>query len=67
MTVRAPTAEEAKAFRLPGDGRIAVFETRQTGIDTSHKPVRVTITIYPADRNEFSMETGDLAYLTDSD
>jgi GntR family transcriptional regulator len=61
MTVRAPTPGEAAAFRLPEDGRIAVFETRQTGIDASYKPVRVTVTIYPADRNEFTMETGSLA------
>lgn len=61
MTVRAPTPGEAAAFRLPEDGRIAVFETRQTGIDPTGKPVRVTITIYPSDRNMFSMKTGALA------
>ncbi len=61
MTVRAPTPGEATRFGLPEDGRIAVFETRQMGVDPSHKPVRVTITIYPSDRNTFSMETGALA------
>ena len=61
MTVRAPTPGEAASFGLPEDGRIAVFETRQTGMDPAHKPVRVTITIYPSDRNTFSMETGTLA------
>jgi GntR family transcriptional regulator len=61
MTVRAPNPGEAKAFNLPEDGRIAVFETRQTGVDATGKPVRVTITIYPSDRNTFSMETGALA------
>jgi GntR family transcriptional regulator len=61
MTVRAPDPEEAKAFRIPDDGRIAVFETRQVGVDGDHEPVRVTISIYPADRNLFSMETGALA------
>ena len=61
MTVRAPTPGEATAFQLPEDGRIAVFETRQTGMDTDDKPVRVTITIYPSDRNTFSMDTGALA------
>lgn len=61
MTVRAPTPGEATAFRLPEDGRIAVFETRQTGIDPEGEPVRVTITIYPSDRNVFSMKTGALA------
>lgn len=61
MTVRAPTPGEADRFGLPEDGRIAVFETRQTGVDPENKPVRVTITIYPSDRNTFSMETGHLA------
>jgi GntR family transcriptional regulator len=61
MTVRAPNAGEATAFGIPDDGRIAVFETRQTGVDASRKPVRVTISIYPSDRNQFSMETGALA------
>lgn len=61
MTVRAPTREEAAAFKISDDGRIAVFETRQTGVDVSRQPVRVTITVYPADRNEFAMETGALA------
>jgi GntR family transcriptional regulator len=61
MTVRAPNPGEATAFQLPEDGRIAVFETRQTGMDADGKPVRVTITIYPSDRNTFSMDTGALA------
>jgi GntR family transcriptional regulator len=61
MTVRAPTPGEADRFGLPEDGRIAVFETRQMGVDPGKKPVRVTITIYPSDRNTFSMETGRLA------
>jgi GntR family transcriptional regulator len=61
MTVRAPTPGEAASFRLPEDGRIAVFETRQTGIDAEGRPVRVTITIYPSDRNMFAMRTGALA------
>jgi GntR family transcriptional regulator len=61
MRVRAPNADEAAAFKIPDDGRVAVFETRQTGVDVSHKPIRVTISIYPADRNQFSMETGALA------
>lgn len=61
MRVRAPSPAEAAAFKIPDDGRIAVFETRQLGIDASGDPVRVTISVYPSDRNEFSMETGALA------
>jgi len=61
MTVRAPTPGEAGRFGLPEDGRIAVFATRQMGVDPEENPVRVTISIYPSDRNTFSMETGTLA------
>jgi GntR family transcriptional regulator len=61
MKVRAPSRDEAAPFGIPDDGRIAVFETRQIGVDPDHKPVRVTISIYPADRNQFSMDTGSLA------
>ena len=61
MTVRAPTPGEADRFGLPEDGRVAVFETCQIGVAADMKPVRVTITIYPSDRNTFSIETGALA------
>jgi GntR family transcriptional regulator len=61
MKVRVPNAGEADAFGIPDDGWISVFETRQIGVDTSGNPVRVTISVYPADRNEFAMETGTLA------
>jgi GntR family transcriptional regulator len=61
MLVRAPNPDEATAFKIPDDGCIAVFETRQIGVDGSGKPLRLTISIYPADRNQFSMKTGALA------
>lgn len=58
ITVRSPDANEIAFFRLPDDGRIAVFETLRTGYDESGKPLRVTITTYPADRNQFVMMVG---------
>jgi GntR family transcriptional regulator len=61
MLVRAPSQDEAAAFKIPDDGCIAVFETRQVGMDGSERPLRLTISIYPADRNQFSMKTGELA------
>jgi GntR family transcriptional regulator len=61
MKVRPPDRTEADAFGIPDDGRVAVFETRQVGVNAEHKPVRVTISIYAADRNQFSMKTGKLA------
>ena len=61
MLVRAPNPDEATAFKIPDDGCIAVFETRQIGVDGSGHPLRLTISIYPADRNQFSIKTGELA------
>lgn len=61
MMVRAPTRDEATDFKIPDDGCIAVFETRQVGVDAEGSPLRLTISIYPADRNQFSMKTGELA------
>ena len=58
ITVRAPDATEAAFFRLPEDGRIAVFETLRTGYDETGQPLRLTITTYPADRNQFVMNVG---------
>lgn len=58
ITVRAPDADETAFFGLPDDGRIAVFETIRTGYDESGTPIRVTITTYPADRNQFIMILG---------
>jgi GntR family transcriptional regulator len=58
ITVRVPNADETAFFRLPDDGRIAVFETIRTGYDESGTPIRMTITTYPADRNQFVMMVG---------
>jgi len=60
ITVRTPNATEANFFGLPDDGRISVFENIRTGFDESGQPFRVTITTYPADRNQFVMTAGQL-------
>jgi GntR family transcriptional regulator len=60
IKVRAPDANEAAFFKLPEDGRIAVFETFRTGYGESGHPLRLTVTAYPADRNEFVMNVGDV-------
>jgi GntR family transcriptional regulator len=53
VTVRTPNATEAGFFKLPEDGRVAVFENFRTSYDQDGKPIRVTVTVYPADRNQF--------------
>jgi hypothetical protein len=37
-----------------------VLETRRTGYDRSGKPFVLTISVYPADRNEFVIDVGDV-------
>ena len=58
IIVRVPNAIEAAFFSLPDDGRIAVLEFTRTGYDKTRQPIRVTVTTYPADRNQFVMTSG---------
>lgn len=60
ITVRAPNPTEVTFFRLPSDGRIPVFEIFRTAFDQTGKPMRVTVTIFPADRNQFIIDVGDV-------
>ncbi|HUZ27065.1 MAG TPA: GntR family transcriptional regulator [Streptosporangiaceae bacterium] len=60
FTVRAPDRRETEFFSLPDDGRIAVIEIVRTGYDQSGEPFRVTVTTYPADRNQFVMLAGEV-------
>jgi GntR family transcriptional regulator len=61
ITVRVPDRRETEFFELPSDGRIAVFEIIQTVYDESGVAFVVTITTYPADRNQFVMTIGAVA------
>jgi GntR family transcriptional regulator len=56
--VRVPDGNEISFFDLPDDGRISVIEIIRTGYDESGEPFRVTVTTYPADRNQFIMSSG---------
>jgi GntR family transcriptional regulator len=58
ISVRPPEEIEARFFRLPADGRISVFEIHRLGFDDSGDRLRLTITVYPADRNRFRVEVG---------
>jgi GntR family transcriptional regulator len=60
ITVRAPDATEAAFFQLPDDGRVAVVEIRKTAFGASGEPLRLTVTTYPADRNKFLIDVGDV-------
>jgi GntR family transcriptional regulator len=56
ITVRTPDSTETDFFRLPEDGRVAVFENFRTSYDQHGHPIRLTVTVYPADRNEFVID-----------
>jgi len=58
ITVRTPNATEADFFKLPADGRVSVFEIFRTAFDQTGQPVRLTVTVYPADRNQFIIDLG---------
>jgi GntR family transcriptional regulator len=58
ITVRAPNATEADFFKLPADGRVAVYVIFRTAFDETGRPIRLTITVYPADRNQFIIDIG---------
>jgi GntR family transcriptional regulator len=58
IVVRAPNEIETSFFKLPDDGRVPVIETRRTTFDSHGMPVRLTVSVYPADRNQFAVNVG---------
>jgi GntR family transcriptional regulator len=58
ITVRAPDNVEAGFFKLPDDGRISIIETRRTAFDEHGTPIRLTVSVYPADRNQLVVTVG---------
>jgi GntR family transcriptional regulator len=58
IAVRAPNLGEMTFFSLPPDGRVAVVENSRTAFDGNGQPMRLTLTIFRADRNQFIVEVG---------
>jgi GntR family transcriptional regulator len=58
IIVRAPDGNETRFFKLPDDGRVAVLEVRRTAFDEKGRPFRLTVSVYPADRNQFTVNVG---------
>jgi len=58
ITVRAPNPTETDFFKLPPDGRVPIYEINRTGYDGNGQPMRLTVTVFPADRNQFLLEMG---------
>jgi GntR family transcriptional regulator len=58
ITTRNPDENEQKFFELAQDA--TVFVIYRTGFDQDKKPMRVTVTIFRADRNQFIVDSGDV-------
>ena len=56
--VRPPSANERAFFNLSDRVQVAMLDVRRTGYDEEGNPIRVTVTVYPGDRNQFEMEAG---------
>jgi GntR family transcriptional regulator len=57
FTIRPPDGRESQFFGLPDDGRVSIVEITQT-LYGRPGAFAVTITTYPADRNQFVMTFG---------
>jgi len=60
VTVRAPNSTEADFFKLPPDGRVAVYEMFRTAFDGNEQPMRLTVTVVRTDRNQFTVNVGSV-------
>jgi GntR family transcriptional regulator len=63
--VRSPNPTEADFFRLPPDGRVPMYQITRTAFDGNQMPMRVTVTVYPADRSQFIVNSGEVPPLED--
>jgi GntR family transcriptional regulator len=60
IEVRAPIASEIEFFEVPSDGRVQVVEIYRVAFDQDARRIRLTITVYRADRNRFVIDVGDV-------
>jgi GntR family transcriptional regulator len=58
IAVRVPNEAETAFFKLPADGRVSVFEIYRVSFDEDGNRIRLTITVYPADRNRLLVQVG---------
>ena len=60
ITARVANSHESAFFDLPEDGQVAVFEVSRVGFDENGNPIRLTVTVYPADRNYLAYDEGQV-------
>lgn len=56
ITARSPGSAERSFFHIPHDA--TVFEIFRTAFDQHQRPMRVTVTVFSADRNQFIVNVG---------
>lgn len=59
IAVRVPNETETTFFKLPADGRVSVFEIYRVGFDEMGERFRLTVTVYPTDRNRLVSNVGE--------
>ena len=57
VLARQPNEVESAFFRLPDSG-VAVLESMRTAYEAGGKPIRCTVTVWPADRNRLVYNVG---------
>ena len=60
ISVRAPDDNEVRFFKLPADGRVSVLQIYRVGFDKEGNRFRLTVTVYPSDRNRLRVEVGEI-------
>jgi GntR family transcriptional regulator len=61
ISVRSPDETETTFFNLPADGRVSVFVISRVAFEVNGDPFRLMVTVYPADRNQFRVNVGQIA------
>jgi GntR family transcriptional regulator len=57
ITARVPTGLEQSFFKIGNDATI--IEIFRSAFDQQGQPMRLTVTVFPADRNQFIVDVGD--------
>jgi GntR family transcriptional regulator len=60
IAVRPPDENETRIFKLPADGRVPVFEIFRVAFDKDGNRIRLTVTVYPTDRNRLRIDVGEV-------
>jgi GntR family transcriptional regulator len=57
---RSPDETDTGYFDLPADGHVQVVQIQRVAFDQHGDPIRLTVTIYRADRNRFVINDGNV-------